>query len=77
VLSRNYFLLENKVDDLVYMKKLNQKKVRWIVKEMDFTDGVFYRFSCQTGTAAEKIESTVSQKEISQRLRYAKKFLKS
>ena len=34
-LSRNYFLLENKVIDLVYMKKLNQKKVRWIVKEMD------------------------------------------
>jgi len=44
---------------------------------MDFTDGVLYRFSCQNGTAAEKIESTVSQKEIFQRLRYAKKFLKS
>ncbi len=35
MLSRNYFLRENKVTDFVYMKKLNQKKVRWIVREMD------------------------------------------
>ena len=35
MLSRNYFLRENKVTDLVYMKKLNQKKVKWVVREMD------------------------------------------
>jgi putative transposase len=45
VLSRNYFLLENKVDDLVYMKKLNQKKIRWIVKEMDKEERSVYRIA--------------------------------
>ena len=35
VLSRNYFLLENKVNDFVHLKKLNQNKVRWIVREID------------------------------------------
>ena len=45
MLSRNYFLLENKVDDLVYMKKLNQKKIRWIVKEMDKEERSVYRIA--------------------------------
>ena len=45
MLSRNYFLLENKVNDLVYMKKLNQKKVRWIVKEMDKAERSVYRIA--------------------------------
>jgi hypothetical protein len=29
-----YFPLENEVDDSAYMKKLNQKKVRWIMRKM-------------------------------------------
>jgi len=45
VLSRNYFLRENKVTDLLYMKKLNQKKVRWIVKEMEKGDRSVYRIA--------------------------------
>jgi len=45
VLSRNYFLRENKVTDLVYMKKLNQKKIRWIVREMNKGDRSAYRIA--------------------------------
>jgi putative transposase len=45
VLSRNYFLLENKVNDLLYMKKLNQKKVKWIVREMDKGERSVYRIA--------------------------------
>jgi hypothetical protein len=35
VLSRNYFLLEKNKDDSVPMRKLNQKKIRRIIKEID------------------------------------------
>lgn len=45
VLSRNYFILENKESDFVYMKKLNPKKVRWIVREMDKGDRSVYRIA--------------------------------
>ena len=45
VLSRNYFLRENKVTDLTYMKKLNQKKVKWIVREMDKGERSVYRIA--------------------------------
>ena len=45
MLSRNYFLRVNKVTDLVYMKKLNQKKVRWIVREMEKGDISVYRIA--------------------------------
>ena len=45
MLSRNYFLRENKVTDLVYMKKLNQKKIRWIVREMKKGDRSVYRIA--------------------------------
>ena len=45
MLSRNYFLRVNKVTDLVYMKKLNQKKVRWIVREMEKGDRSVYRIA--------------------------------
>jgi putative transposase len=45
VLSRNYFLLENKVTDLVYMKKLNQRKIRWIVKQIDKEERSVYRIA--------------------------------
>jgi putative transposase len=45
VLSRNYFLLENKVNDLLYMKKLNKKKVKWVVREMDKGERSVYRIA--------------------------------
>jgi putative transposase len=45
VLSRNYFLLENKESDFVYMKKLNQKKIKWIVREMDKEERSVYRIA--------------------------------
>ena len=35
VYSRNYFLLENNDTDSTYMRKLNRRKIRWIVREMD------------------------------------------
>jgi len=46
------------------------------VREIDFTAGFIYRFSCNPNTKAENIEPKVSEKQISQNLRYAKKFLK-
>jgi len=45
VLSRNYFLLENKVNDLLYMRKLNKRKVKWIVREMDKEERSVYRIA--------------------------------
>jgi len=45
VLSRNYFLLENKESDFVYMKKLNQKKIQWIIREMDKRERSVYRIA--------------------------------
>lgn len=45
VLSRNYFILENIESDFVYMKTLNQKKVQWIVREMDEGDRSVYRIA--------------------------------
>jgi putative transposase len=35
VLSRNYFLLEKSIDDSAYMRKLNRRKIRWIIREME------------------------------------------
>lgn len=45
MLSRNYFLRENKVTDLVYMKKLNQRKIRWIIREMEKGERSVYRIA--------------------------------
>ena len=45
MLSRNYFLLENKVYDLLYMRKLNKRKVKWIVREMDKEERSVYRIA--------------------------------
>jgi len=45
VLSQNYFLLENKESDFIYMKKLNQKKIRWIVREMDKGERSVYKIA--------------------------------
>jgi len=45
VLSRNYFLRVNKVIEFNYMRKLNQKKIRWIVKEMEKGNRSVYRIA--------------------------------
>ena len=45
MLSRNYFLRENKVNDLVYMKKLNQRKIQWIIREMKKGERSVYRIA--------------------------------
>jgi len=45
VLSRNYFLLEKEIDDSVPMRKLNQRKVRWIIKEINSQERSIYRIA--------------------------------
>lgn len=46
------------------------------VKQVGFNTGLLIPFSCKSGTEAEKIEPNISKKEISRRLKYAKKTLK-
>ena len=46
------------------------------VKEIGFNTGLLIPFSSKSGTKAEGIEPKIPKKEINQRLRYAKKFLK-
>jgi len=45
VLSRNYFLRVNNVIEFDYMRKLNQKKIRWIVREMKKGERSVYRIA--------------------------------
>ena len=45
MLSRNYFLLENKESNLEYMRKLNQKKIKWLIREMDKGERSVYRIA--------------------------------
>jgi len=45
VFSRNYFLLVNKIDDSASMRKLNQQKIRWIIKEVDKEERSTYRIA--------------------------------
>jgi len=45
VLSRNYSLLEKGIDDSGLMRKLNQQKVRWIIKEVDAQERSVYRIA--------------------------------
>jgi len=45
VFSRNYFLLKKEIDDSVPMRKLNQRKVRWIIKEVDNQERSIYRIA--------------------------------
>jgi tRNA A37 methylthiotransferase MiaB len=47
------------------------------IKIIDFDMGFIYRFSCKTGTEAEKIEPKVSNDDIIKRMNYAKKLLKN
>jgi len=47
------------------------------VKQTDFNVGYFIPFSLKNGTKAEQIEPKITQKEISKRIRYAKKYLKN
>jgi len=46
------------------------------IKEMKLSSGALFPYSTRAGSKAENIEPKVPQKEISRRLRYAKKFLK-
>ena len=46
------------------------------IEETNFNVGYFIPFSLKTGTKAEKIEPKISQKEISDRMKYAKNYLK-
>ena len=45
MLSRNYFLRVNNVIEFDYMRKLNQKKIRWIVREMEKGERSVYRIA--------------------------------
>jgi len=45
VLSRNYFLRVNNVIEFDYMRKLNQRMVRWIVREMEKGERSVYRIA--------------------------------
>ena len=45
VLSRNYFLRVNNVIEFDYMKKLNQRKIRWIIREMEKGERSVYRIA--------------------------------
>jgi putative transposase len=45
VLSRNYFLLEKEIVDSVPMRKLNQRKVRWIIREVNNQERSIYRIA--------------------------------
>jgi putative transposase len=45
VFSRNYFLLKKEIDDSVPMRKLNQRKVRWIIREVDNQERSIYRIA--------------------------------
>jgi tRNA A37 methylthiotransferase MiaB len=47
------------------------------IKKINFDMGFIYRFSCKTGTEAEKIEPKVSNYEINKRMNKAKKLLKN
>ncbi len=47
------------------------------IKDIDFKGGLIYRFSCKSGTDAEDINPKVNDDIMSDRLKYAKKFLRS
>jgi len=47
------------------------------IKDVGFSGGQLYEFSCRTGTEAEKIESKVPNEEIVRRIKFAKKYLKN
>jgi tRNA A37 methylthiotransferase MiaB len=47
------------------------------IKKIDFNMGFIYRFSCKTGTEAEKIEPKVSDDDVIKRMNCAKKLLKN
>jgi tRNA A37 methylthiotransferase MiaB len=47
------------------------------IKDINYHIGYIYSFSCRPGTIAEKLEPKVSEKEINERMDYAKTFLES
>ena len=48
-----------------------------VLKTIQFDGGFIYRFAQKSGTAAENIKPKISKKEISNRIKFAKKFLKN
>ena len=47
-----------------------------LLKKLQFNGGFIYRFARKADTKAEKIEPKISEKEIINRIKYARKFLK-
>ena len=45
MLSRNNFLLEKSITNSQYMRKLNQRKIRWIIREMEKGERSVYRIA--------------------------------
>jgi len=52
------------------------KQTLSLIKKINFTGGFIYRFSFKSGTKVENINPKNSQKDISKRIKYAKKYLK-
>jgi len=52
------------------------KQSLYFIKECNINSVIVLGFSCMIGTEAAKIEPKVSEKEISQRMEYIKKFMK-
>ena len=73
MLFRNYFLRENKVTDLVYMKKLNQKKIRWKVKEMNKEDKSVYRMANIMNVSSRWIKEVYRVHQETERYLFPKK----
>jgi len=53
------------------------KQTLSFIYKINFNFGLIYRFSCNPGTDAEKINPKISQKVMQNRLKYAKKYLRS
>ena len=70
-------LLSQNIGGFPTEKEDEFKETLRFIKEVDFDGGLIYPFSCKTGTEAEKIEPKIPQKEIINRLKYAKKYMRS
>ncbi|HEC81080.1 MAG TPA: radical SAM protein [Thermoplasmatales archaeon] len=45
------------------------------IREIDFNEGYFFRFSSRKGTEAEKIEPKIPEEEITRRIKHARRYL--
>ena len=73
VLSRNYFLLENNKDDLPFMRKLNQKKIRWIINEVNKGERSIYRIAKTQGITPRWVREIYRNFNKTYRYPYPKK----